>query len=344
MSTQGDPFASDNAMRKAARERGLRVNKDRDKRWNKGVWHIMHMVTRERLSRGSRDEIAAFIAAYNPGEERLNIIRAIPIVITVAPMIDWPDVREDDDSYVWGDLEGTQKALADYEPNPTFVHPKPPPESKAEIPGFRFHFAPKEWMDARGNLSRLYLGDLSSLKTIEDAGERRRAFAEAGRLRFYVDYVLEHRATWSAIEAEQKAIAREANIIAGLRTDAGRHTENSALTAKRYEQADKREAKLAERKAELDKRLGVREERHYWWPHIREALDGIKHLQNDIVAGYHTDNLTDIQERLGELTRLIERTNLLALDGDLRERTRKVRASDARKRKIETTDTEEEAS
>ena len=337
-----DPFASDNAMRKTAQERGLRVSKDRDTRWGKGAWHVHHVITREHLLKGSRDEAAAFIAAYKPGDVRLNIIEAIPIVANVAPMIDWPDARKDDDEYLWEDLEDAQKALADFEPNPTFVHPKPPPESETGAL-LGFHFTPKEWIDARASLTyksggALYLSDVSQLKAIEDKGERRRALAEAGRLRFYVDYVLEHRATWGEIDAEEKAIEREADIIAGLRIDEGRHDESPALTAKRHDQADKRQAKLDERQTKLAARLGIKEIRRYWWPPIREANEGIKRLQDEIVAGHHADSLTSIRERLGELEKLVARTKLLALDGDLRERTRKVRQSSRDKRKIEGSD------
>jgi hypothetical protein len=316
-------------MRKAARERGLGVKKERDSQYQAGAWDVRHVCSRERLLRGSRDEAAAFIAAYDPGKERLGIIGAIPKLVVFAPMVDWPGVRDEDSGfeYAWENLERVQKLLADFEPGSHWVRPEAPPEPGLGEALLGWRGGVLETINMRRDLTNLYLTDLSPLKAIEDEGERRRAATEAGRLRALIDYVLERRATWPEIAAEEKAILLEAEAIASMRSDHGRHGDAAENRVFRLTKADEREVKLNERRAALDKRLGIDTVRRYWWPPIREAREGIEKLQAEIVAGHHVENLPRIHERLEELAKLISYTDRLAQSADLRERARKIRQS-----------------
>jgi hypothetical protein len=323
------PYSTDNAMRNAARDRGLRVNKERDTRWQKGSWIVRHAFSRERLLAGSRDEVDAFVAAYSPGEVRLNIVSAIPRVLALAVIADWPEVREDDGGfdYVWESLEHIQKLLADFEPEERYVRPKPPPEPTSGLALLGWRGGVLEALNVRMDLNYLHLGDVSTLKAIEDEGERRRAHAEAGLLRMLVDYILEHRATWPEIAAEERAITLEAEAIASIRSDAGRHGDSAENRTFRLTKADEREAKLNERRTQLDKRLGIDTVHRYWWPSIRESREALERLRDEIIAGHHVENLPRIHEELAKLTKLVGRIDALALSADLRDRARKMRQS-----------------
>src|SRR4051812_44294426 len=180
-------YASDNEMRKEARYRGLKVTKDRKTSYSDGKWHVVHrftpLGTMERdLKVGTRDEVAEFIAAYEPGPERLSIIGISDSLIKLIPMLDWPAARNEyavhRREYVERDLKEWQKALVDFEPVKIYTRAEPPPP-RSSASGFLDDYSfmglgpgSAEWTKALTALTNAFnwhiAGDLNALKSIEN--------------------------------------------------------------------------------------------------------------------------------------------------------------------------------